>query len=205
MSDSETIEVYNQQVEEYAELVNDFHEQSDIISFTDSVKPGGYILDLGCGPGTASSYFLKQGFRVDAVDASQEMVRVAQTQLGVDARCALFSDITSVNVYDGVWANFSLLHAKPEEFPQILAALHQAIKADGVFHIGMKLGEGSHRDHLGRYYSYYSYESLQAHLERAGFKVTDVQLGESRGLAGTIDPWILMLSAASGESSLNAN
>lgn len=196
MSDSETISVYNSQVEEYAELVSDFYESADLKAFTNRVSTKGYILDLGCGPGTASAYFLQQGFQVDAVDASVEMVRIAKSQLGVVARCAEFSDITSANVYDGIWANFSLLHASHDDFPTILAALYRSMKSKGIFHIGMKLGEGAGRDHLGRFYSYYSQDGLQAHLESAGFAVDDIKLGEGRGLAGTVDPWIVVLSSA---------
>ena len=60
----------------------------------------------------------------------------------------------------------------------------------------MKLGEGSGRDNLGRYYSYYSQETLVSHLQDAGFSVISMEPGEGRGLAGTIDPWLLVLSSA---------
>ncbi len=200
MSDSETISVYNRQVKEYAELACEMKEQSDLDAFADQVPVGGYILDLGCGPGMASAYLLSQGFSIDAMDASQEMVRVAKSQYGVNARCAEFLDIASVDVYDGIWASFSLLHATPEEFPKILTALYQALKPNGIFHIGMKLGEGSGRDHLGRYYSYYSQQGLQAHLENAGFTVKDIKCGAGRGLAGTVDPYVWILSIADKDS-----
>ncbi len=196
MSDPETIGVYNKRVGEYVAMTEDLQQTAEIAAFTNQVTPAGYILDLGCGPGNTAAFFQQMGFRVDAVDASAEMVRVAKTRFQVAARCAEFSDISTHNMYDGIWANFSLLHAQPNEFPDILAALFKALKPGGVFHIGMKLGEGAARDHLGRYYCYYSQDSLRSLLTAAGFVVIDTQFGQGPGLAGTVDPWILFLSTA---------
>ena len=152
MSDSETIDVYNQQIDEYLALAEDLQEEYALDSFARRVIPNGHILDLGCGPGAASAVLQDQGFSVDAVDASAEMVRVAKSQYKVEARCGEFSDINEESVYDGIWANFSLLHATSDELPEILSSLHRALKLNGYFHIGMKVGEGS-----------VSYTHLRAH------------------------------------------
>ena len=62
----------------------------------------------------------------------------------------------------------SLLHARPEDFPAHLRAIHRALVPGGIFHIGMKLGEGTRRDRLDRYYAYYSQDDLTEHLADAG-------------------------------------
>ncbi len=196
MSDSKTIDVYNRQVDDYVALTENQLLNTAIASFTALIPPAGRILDLGCGPGNTAAFLQEQGFSVDAVDASREMVRVAETKFGVKAICAEFSDIDSSNEYDGIWANFSLLHAESDEFPQILSALYRALKQKGVFHIGMKRGEGASRDHLGRFYCYYSQEQLETYLQNAGFSMLQVRLGEGRGLAGTVDQWIEVLCEA---------
>jgi len=111
----------------------------------------------------------------------------------INARCATFDDLTDKNKYDGVWANFSLLHAPIKDFPQYLKAIHASLRPEGVFHIGMKLGNGMHRDSIGRMYSYYSEEELTQHLSNTGFKILDKTFGEEPGLSGEIASWITVL------------
>jgi hypothetical protein len=90
-----------------------------------------------------------RGLGVDAVDAAEAMVRLANDKFSIGARQAQFSDINSTDLYHGVWANFSLLHAQPQDLGPILLALHRALKPQGLLHMGMKLGQGSRRDIYG--------------------------------------------------------
>jgi len=68
-----------------------------------------------------------------------------------------------------------------------------SLRPEGVFHIGMKLGNGMHRDSIGRMYSYYSEEELTQHLSNTGFKILDKTFGEEPGLSGEIASWITVL------------
>lgn len=86
------------------------------------------------------------------------------------------------------------MHASVTEFPIHLSAVHRALKRDGILHIGMKLGDGAVRDRLGRLYSYYSEEQLAMFLTDVGFTVLDIQKGEDLGLAGDVEPWIIMVA-----------
>lgn len=70
---------------------------------------GSHILDLGCGTGDDARMFRDRGVRVTAMDASSEMVRIAQSS-GVDARLSRFEDIAETDEYDGVWSNFGALN-----------------------------------------------------------------------------------------------
>lgn len=194
MSDEETISVYDNQVEKYADLVSDDKADPVLQKFMESLSENSYVLDLGCGPANSSALMRRQGIKVDPVDASQEMVAHANKTYDINARQATFDDLTEQNTYDGIWANFSLLHAPIEDFQKYLKAIHSALVPNGIFHIGMKLGEGMIRDSIGRMYSYYSEAELTQHLENTGFKVLDKTFGEEPGLSGEISPWITILS-----------
>jgi len=196
MTDSKTISAYDSQVESYLNLINEQAEDQQLIDFISKFNPNDYILDLGCGPAISSMIMREHGLRVDPTDASKEMVNLANTKFDIGARQAVFEDINTKDTYDGVWANFSLLHATPEELPNILLAINQALKNKGVFHLGMKTGQGSKRDKFNRLYSYYSQEDLTAHLEKAGFLVENIELGEAVGLAGDMEPWIALTCIA---------
>jgi len=197
MTDQETIVVYDSQVENYADLVNKNHIDEQLIGVIKRCKPNDYILDLGCGPAVSSATMRDHKLRVDPVDASTEMVKLANQAFKINARQAFFQDIDGINIYDGIWANFSLLHASSEELPGILALLHRSLKPGGSLHMGMKTGSGFRRDKLGRYYSYYSEHELRNLLKAAGFSVDNVETGEARGLAGDLEPWIAVTSIGS--------
>ncbi|NNK78052.1 MAG: class I SAM-dependent methyltransferase, partial [Litoreibacter sp.] len=151
-----------------------------------------HVLDLGCGPGNSAAMIRAAGHTVDAVDASSEMVRLANEKYAINARRALFDEIDGTDLYDAIWANFSLLHAPKAAFPVHLAALKTALKPGGLFHIGMKLGAGEDRDRIGRFYAYYGEEELADILCQAGFRDLQVDTGEAKGLAGSMDPFIII-------------
>lgn len=194
MTDQETISVYDKQVGEYTGLVVKQPDDPIILDFISRVAPNGLVLDLGCGPAQDSAVMRDHGLRVDPVDASGEMVREANEVYDIGARQALFEEIDALDAYDGIWANFSLLHATATALPDILLNLRRALKPTGVFHLGMKIGSGSVRDKLGRFYSYYSEEELCDRLTAAGFVVDNVRTGEAKGLAGDVEPWIVITS-----------
>lgn len=194
MADDETVAVYDTQVEKYAGLVTTDKPGAILQNFMNALPKDAYVLDLGCGPANSSVLMREHGLRTDPVDASIEMVNHANKTYNINARQATFDDLNAVNTYDGVWANFSLLHAPTEDFPRYLAAIHMALMPNGIFHIGMKLGSGMERDSIGRMYSYFSEEELTEHLNDAGFCVLDKTFGEEPGLSGEIAPWITILS-----------
>ena len=191
MSDPETIKVYAAQADKYAAITGDDKANDAILSsFMATLPAAGRVLDLGCGPGTSSGILAKAGFQVTATDAVPEMIALASKHAGVDAYCATFEDIEGTDIYDGIWANFSLLHAAKVDMPRHLAALVKALKPQGKFHIGMKTGSGEKRDGIGRHYSYYSLDELTDLLNDAGLTVTEHSTGSGIGLDGTMAPWV---------------
>ena len=112
-------------------------------------------------------WMLAAGFAVRATDGSPEMAEVASRRLGrpVETRCCSMNS-TSSDAYDGVWASACLLHVPSDEFAGILARIHRALKASGVFYASFKVGEDDGRDSLGRYYNYVSRRFAARHLRR---------------------------------------
>ena len=163
-----------------------------LIAFTKAVKPGGFVLDLGCGPGMAAAFMRDNGLELDAVDASSAMIKISNEYYGLNARRMNFSDVCGDDIYDGVWANFSLLHATKRDFKTYIKVIYNILKARGVFSIGMKLGVGERRDKLGRFYAYYNRSELLKLLVDLGFILKMEYLGEELGLAGAVEPWITM-------------
>jgi predicted TPR repeat methyltransferase len=196
MRDAKTISAYDAQIDNYLDVLKKQPADDQLLRFIKRFNANDYILDLGCGPAVSSATMRDAGLRVDPTDASVEMVNLANETYGINARQVAFHEIKAVNTYDGIWANFSLLHATRVDLPSILQLLHRALKSGGVFYMCMKLGEGSTRDKFDRFYTYYSEAELRELLAAANFSVVSADTGEVQGMAGTLEPWVAVWSIA---------
>ncbi|MDV4146216.1 class I SAM-dependent methyltransferase [Shimia sp. FJ5] len=196
MSDRETLAVYDAQAADYAALTESEARDKQLAAFIADMPQAGHVLDLGCGPGHSAAEMARHGLNVTATDASAEMVSLAAAHPGVTAHQATFDEIAGHALYDGIWANFSLLHAPRDAMPRHLAAIVRALKPGGRFHIGVKTGTGSRRDALGRLYTYYTEDELTALLADAGLSVFATNRGTSKGLDGAMAGWITLAARA---------
>jgi hypothetical protein len=71
-------------------------------------------------------------------------------------------------------------------------ALHRALRPHGILHIGMKTGTGAQRDAIDRFYTYLTVDELRGLLTAAGFVITYTKEGAERGMAGTLDDFVIM-------------
>ncbi len=194
--DKETLSVYDSRADDYASMALVAEQETMLSSFIKAMPEHARVLDLGCGPGFAAAEMNNANLQTDAFDASPVMVRLASQHSGVNVQIKTFEQLDAQNIYHGIWASFSLLHAPKLAFPGHLEAIHAALVPGGVLHLGMKLGQGEKRDRLGRFYAYYSQSELENHLDRAGFTPTDFVLRESEGLSGDIVPSIMINARA---------
>ena len=190
--DEETLGVYRARARDYAAMTDDLSGDKHLAAFIAALPPGARVLDLGCGPGRAAGQMSAAGLAVDAVDAVPEMVAMAAAQPGVTAWQATFDQIDADALYDGIWANFCLLHAPRASLPEHLSTIRRALKSGGLLHIGMKTGEGEGRDALGRFYTYYTEDALRGLLIAAGLRPATSWTGRDTGLAGTQDDWSII-------------
>ncbi len=191
MADKRTLAVYDAKASEYAKLTVSAPD-AQLLAFMALVPPGGRVLDLGCGPGTAAAHMRDAGLVPDAIDAAAGMVAHANAQYDLGARVATFDDVDQVAAYDGIWANFSLLHADRADLPRHLQALATALKPGGAFHIGMKTGTGAKRDPIDRLYTYVTADELQGLLAACGLDVIATESGEEVGLDGVMAAFVIM-------------
>jgi len=196
MSDKETLSVYAAKAAEYAGLVESSGRDKNLDAFIALLPPGGHVLDWGCGAGNASAKLRDLGFQVTATDAAQEFALQARKAFALEVQVETFDELSDIDTYDGIWANFSLLHARKTAMPKHLKQAHKALKPGGQFSIGLKTGDGEHRDGIGRFYAYYTQAEIKALLHNAGFTVTDQSTGETIGLDGTVAPWIVLRAHA---------
>ena len=136
-----TLRFYNNNAEKYAEQTRNMDVSELYTDFEECLCPGDRILDLGCGSGRDSKYFLERGYEVVPVDGSAAMCIAASEYLHIPVRQMLFSELKFKNEFDGIWACASLLHVPKTQIRDIMAKVERALKPDGVLYASFKYGE----------------------------------------------------------------
>lgn len=161
---NQTIQYYDQNAADFVENTRnvDFHIMQD--EFIEGLPAGAKILDLGCGSGRDTKYFLEHGYRVDAIDGSAELCALASEYTGIPVKCQLFQELDASEVYDGIWACSSLLHLSYGELDEVLYRIEKALKPQGILYMSFKYGvfEGERN---GRYFLDFTEEKLEQLLK----------------------------------------
>lgn len=151
-----TIEYYNTHADRYSEITRNA-DMSDIYQhFEENLKPGSRILDLGCGSGRDSKYFLDKGYKVVSLDASEAMCRKTQELTGKAAVHMRIEDMNYENEFDAVWACASLLHVAKSDMHKILEKAMKALRVGGVLYASWKYGKSERTWDDGRTFANYT-------------------------------------------------
>lgn len=160
-----TIDYYNQNASAYVESTVNVEFSATQERFLSYLKPGTKILDFGCGSGRDTKCFLNKGYRVDAIDGSEEFCKRASEYTGIPVRNMLFSELNSNEEYDGIWACSSILHLPKSELSDVFEKIHMALKQGGVLYTSFKYGEfeGERR---GRFFTDFTSENFRMFISR---------------------------------------
>ena len=155
-----TLQYYNQHAENFTADTQNSDMTEKYAPFINRIKPGGHILDLGCGSGRDSAQFLSRGYTVTSVDGSEELCRIAAQHIGQSVHHMLFNEINWQNQFDGIWACASLLHCTLDELPDILQKTADSLKPGGTMYLSFKYGDFTGMRN-GRYFTDLTETSLQ--------------------------------------------
>lgn len=138
-----TKDFYNRNAKKYAkkhlELFSQQHEE--VKRFTELLH-GKRVLDLGCGPGDHAVHFKKLGYKVKAIDFSEEMVALARKKR-IEAEVMDIEDLKfSPGSFDGIWAVTSLLHTKKTDLPNVIKKLNNILSDKGILYVCVLEGRG---------------------------------------------------------------
>lgn len=142
-----SINFYNQNAQRFFDSTKELDISSLVSCFLPFLPVGGHILDAGCGSGRDSRYFKTKGYKVTAVDASISLAALAERHINQSVKVCTFLEITTPELFDGIWACASLLHVPSEQLPETFAYLCLLLRQKGAFYCSFKYGDHDlHRD-----------------------------------------------------------
>lgn len=168
----------------------------------------GKILELGCGNGRDSIFFISKGYHVTAIDASQNAIKKLQENF-TDTKEAVFvcgDFVNEVKIYrkhyDFCYSRFSIHAIDEKQEIALIKNVFRVIKPGGYFFIEARgihdelygKGENVGKDaffYNGHYRRFIRKEKLQEELEKVGFHVISLQ--EKRDFApyGEENPMVI--------------
>lgn len=164
--DLQTLSFYQKSAAQYFLETLDLDISSNRERFLNFIPKEGHILDLGCGSGRDSRFFLENSYKVTSLDASIELAKLASDFIGKQVVIKSFQELDYFKIFDGIWACASLLHCTKSEMNNVLKRISYALKPQGIVYMSFKQGTGERVDENGRFFNDYTETELVDLLEK---------------------------------------
>jgi SAM-dependent methyltransferase len=199
--DSQTVSYYSQNakaiVDRYESIVNGLAKH-----FEQAFPIGSRVLDIGCGSGRDLAYLQALGRDPYGLDATPELVELAQSQhAALKGRIVCDSIPGTVlpfgGAFDGVLCSAVLMHIAEEHQPAAVEFVKRCLKPGGrlLYSVPSKRLDAApkeHRDGHGRLFIPDSAKSYQTLFENQGLKLLN-QWGNADSLGRDEVEWVSVL------------
>lgn len=140
----ETVKYYEEHAQEFIESTISADVTELYECFEKHLTSDAKILDLGCGSGRDSKYFVEKGYRVVAIDPSAAMCEQTRELAHIPVYQMKAEQMNFSNEFDAVWACASLLHVPLKDQGEVLQKITDALKTGGILYASWKYGEGEY-------------------------------------------------------------
>ncbi|MDB2373150.1 class I SAM-dependent methyltransferase [Psychrosphaera haliotis] len=158
-------EFYNLNAQAFFDSTVEVDMENIYQRFLPHVVPGTLIIDAGCGSGRDSLYFKKNGYIVDAFDASEELTKKASELIQQQVKVSTFDTYLNSVQAHGIWCCASLLHVPKSNLKSSIKNLEMHLVDGGVMYVSFKYGDGE-RTQNGRAFTDMNEASLQQLLHQ---------------------------------------
>jgi len=164
-------EIYKNQGSAYDRIAKDFSnmrsefylEKKYLDLFVNYLPKNSQILDVGCGSGhPIAAYLVSQGFQVTGIDASKELLKIAQNKCS--SMKQIYGDMRTVKItekYDGIVEWWALFHVPKEDHSFMISRFANWLKPHGILHFTTGDSEyfETNSDMLNQPISFYSLDA----------------------------------------------
>jgi SAM-dependent methyltransferase len=142
---------YQQNYRKYHEKTFFVDPTSFLTPFSEKLKPGATILDIGCGSGRDLLWFRQRGFEVVGFERSLGLAGLARKNVGCEVIEGDFEtyDFSQLSV-DAIILVGALVHLPHSKVSEVLNSINRALKDDGIIFLSLKKGAGNTSDSHGR-------------------------------------------------------
>ena len=129
---------------EFYNKIKDLDEPSLFAqSVIENMEKGRSVLELGCGNGRDSLYFMKQGMIVTAIDASDMIINQLSSQysgMPIQFICDDFvcSETVYQRQYDYCYSRFSIHAINEQQEKELVKNVYNALKTNGRFFVEVR-------------------------------------------------------------------
>lgn len=173
-----TIDSYNRCVAQFIkEHMNLGLYEPFFQEFSDLLKEGATILDLGCGPGNVGKFLVNQnkGYKITGIDLSVEMLKAARQN--VPNAEFIHGDIRHLTLgekFDAVIISFCIIHLTNDETVELFQKIHELLEENGLMYVSFMSGGTPGFDKVSfsrscMFFNYYSPEEVVKLLESMGY------------------------------------
>ncbi|MBI1353102.1 MAG: methyltransferase domain-containing protein [Acidobacteria bacterium] len=190
---------YDEVASQYAEKFSDelAHKPLDrelLTRFAASVRPGGAVYDLGCGPGQTTAFLHACGAAAQGIDLSPRLL--GQARARHPAINFLAGDMLALPLPDssahGLLSFYSIVHFTPPQLGLALREMARALAPGGLLLLAFHVGDQviALEEFLGRAgrldFVFHDPQAVSAQLAGSGF--VDVEVVEREPYAGVEHP-----------------
>jgi len=185
---------YDRIAEQYDDDIyrSHFSDEAELDEFMSLVKPGGHVLDAGCGSGRRVARVLADnGFQITGIDISQKMIDLAKHH--VPEATFEVGDMTALEFedesFDGIVSTYAVFHVPRTKHFSLFQDFHRILKKGGalLFSVGSKedgsdgVWDWDEFQSVPMYWSYYSPEKSVELLKSTDFEIILARSVESGG------------------------
>jgi len=174
------VSTYDKVADKYTkQYFNDLTDIPYIDKFLSYLPTKAKTLDVGCGPGTFAKYLVKKGHKVEGIDLSSEMLKIARKKVprakfvSMDMRKLSYPD----KEFDGLLVAYSLIHIPSEEVADTLRGFYRVLKPGGSMLVIVQKGEPDRvvDEPLKKgekiFINFFTKKRLSDFFSKAGFKI----------------------------------
>lgn len=160
-----TKDYYNKYAKDFVENTLNADMKEIYNKFEVYLNQGHKMLDLGCGSGRDSLYFIKKGYDVVAADYAEELIKIATELLNKEVIHMDMRNLDFNEEFNAIWACASILHINRDDIEKVIRNCEKSLKDKGIFYLSFKYGD-KEEVRKGRYFNYYNENSFQCLVDK---------------------------------------